>query len=235
MNVRRMLRIEKIKNKLRKKAVVFETGEVQLGTLPEQSWIGRVNVGYADEGRPLDLNQKPMLPLIQLCLTDIPLIPTALQNTKVLTVFISSDFLQQPKNNFCIREYCSLQNLVEKDFGDGFDGIKAFPLFPELIENDYPDWGSDDISRETLDIICQMEKEDGIEYYWDISERSESKHKIGGYADSCQGGVGFPSGYEFVFQVDSDVKAELNIGDGGRIFFAKNPENHQWWSTWDCY
>lgn len=229
------MQIKEIKDKLRKKSVVFQTGGARAENTINQSWIGKVNLGYAEEVCPLDVNQKPMFPLMQLCLIDLPFIPNALQNTKILTVFISSEFLQKPEKNFCIREYPILEGLVEKDFGGSIEGIKSFPLFPQLIENDYPAWDSDDIPSDLADIILHMEEEEGIEYYEDIYEESEVKHKIGGYANYCQGSNGFEAGYEFVLQIASDPKAELSIGDGGSIYFAKNPANNQWQADWDCF
>jgi hypothetical protein len=174
-----------------------------------------------------------MFPIMQLCLIDLPFIPNALQNTKILTVFISSEFLQKPEKNFCIREYPILESLVEKDFGGSIEGVKPLPLFPQLIGNDYPHRG--DIPRDLLDIICHMEKEEGIEYYKDIYEWSDLEHKIGGYANYCQGGFGFKAGYEFVLQIASDPEAGLEIVDDGRIYFAKNPANNQWQAHWDFF
>ena len=129
-----MMEIKEIKDKLRKKAVVFQTGGARPEDTINQSWIGKVNVGYADEALPLDVNQNPMSPLMQLCLIDLPFIPKALKRTKILTVFISQEFLDKPEKSFCIREYPTLEGLVKKDFGGSFERVKPFPLFPKLIE-----------------------------------------------------------------------------------------------------
>lgn len=209
----------------------------------EQSWIGKVNIGYAEEVSPLNINEKPMFVLMQLCLIDLPFIPNVLQNTKVLTIFISSasEFFQKPEKNFSIREYLILEGLVEKDF-PGIEGIKSFPLFPQLIENDHPESDSEDIPRDLADIICHMKKEEGIEYSEDIYEESEdiyegkgSKHKIGGYPNYCHGINGFEAGFEFVLQISSDPKAKLGINGVGNIYFAKNPSNNQWQAEWDSF
>ncbi len=232
-----VMQINEIKNKLRKKAVVFQTG----GARPEnnvfrQSWIGKVKLGYTEEACPIDVNQQPMFPLMQLCLADLPFIPKALQNTKVLTVFISSDFLDDLEGNFCIREYSTLEGLVEKDFGNSIEGVRPFPLFSQLIENDFPAWGDgDEISSDVADIILHAEKE-GIEYCEDIYEKNEVMHKIGGYANYCRGDhVLFNAGSEFVLQIASDDKAGLEIGQGGNIYFAKNLTTNEWEALWDDY
>ena len=203
------MQIKEIKNKLRKKAVVFQTGGARPENSFRQSWIGKVKLGYTEEACPVDINLQPMFPLMQLCLADLPFIPQVLQNTKVLTVFISSDFFDDPEGNFCIREYPTLEDLVEKDFGGSIEGVKPFPLFPQLIENDFPAWYSDDISSDLADIILRMEKEEGIKYFEDIYEKNEVMHKIGGYANYCRGSDGFKAGYEFVLQIASDFKAGL--------------------------
>lgn len=230
--LREIMHIEEIKDKLRKKAVVFQTGGARPENTIKQSWIGKVNLGYAEEVSPLDVNQNPMCPLMQLCLVDLPFIPQALQNTKLLTVFISSDFLDEPEGNFCIREYPILEGLVEKDFGGRYEGVKPFPLFPQLIENDFPAWDSD-IQSDLADIILHME-EKGIDYYENIYEENEALHKIGGYANYCCGNDGFEAGYEFVLQIASDYKAGLCIMNGN-IYFAKNPADNQWQASWDSF
>ncbi|MFZ4772691.1 DUF1963 domain-containing protein [bacterium] len=230
------MQISEIKDKLRKKAVVFQTG----GARPEnnifrQSWIGKVKLGYTEEACPIDVNQQPMFPLMQLCLADLPFIPKALQNTKVLTVFISSDFLDDEEGNFCIREYSNLEDLVEKDFGNSIEGVKPFPLFPQLIENDFPAWeDGDDISSDVADIILLREK--GIEYREDIYEEKEAMHKIGGYANYCRGDHAiFKAGNEFLLQIATDYKAGLEIGQAGNIYFAKNLITNEWQALWDAY
>lgn len=230
------MQIREIKDKLRKKAVVFQTG----GARPEnnifrQSWIGKVKLGYTEEACPIDVNQQPMFPLMQLCLADLPFIPKALQNTKVLTVFISSDFLDDEEGNFCIREYSNLEDLVEKDFGNSIEGVKPFPLFPQLIENDFPAWeDGDDISSDVADII--LRKEESIEYREDIYEEKEAMHKIGGYANYCRGDHAlFEAGYEFLLQIATDYKAGLEIGQAGNIYFAKNLITNEWQALWDAY
>lgn len=209
------MQIEEIKDKLRKKAVVFETGGARPENSPKQSWIGKVNLGYADEVCPLDLNGEPMLPLLQVCLTDLQVIPDVLQNTKLLTVFLSTDFLDEPDGNFCVREYPNLDGLVEKDYKGSFDGIRTFPLFPKLLENDYPAWESGIPS----DIMPHLK---GIDYIEDIYEENEPQHKIGGYANYCYGESEFEAGYEFALQIASDYKAGLCVMTGN-IYFAKTP------------
>lgn len=234
--IEKAMQIQEIKDKLRKKAVFFHTGDAGAEHPINQSWIGRVNLGYADEGCPLDVNQKPMSPLMQLCLIDLPFIPNALRSTKLLTIFISPEFLQREEKNFCIREYSSLEGLVEKDFGVSFKGIKSCPLFPQLIENSFPQLDTYDISNDLLDLIFRKEREEGIEYYDDIYERNKVQHQLGGYPHYCQGGGGdFKAGYEFVLQVASDLKAELDIVDDGNMYFAKNPANNQWQAYVDFY
>ena len=232
------MQISEIKDKLRKKAVVFQTG----GARPEnnifrQSWIGKIKLGFTEEACPTDVNQQPMFPLMQLCLADLPFIPQALQNTKVLTVFISSDFLDDLEGNFCIREYSTLEGLVEKDFGSSIEGVKPFPLFPQLIENDFPAWGDgDDISSDVADIILRIEKEESIEYREDIYEGKEAMHKIGGYANYCRGDHAlFKADSEFVLQIATDYKVGLEIGQAGNIYFAKNLTTNEWEALWDDY
>lgn len=229
------MEIEEIKNKLRKSAVAFQTGGARPEDSRKQSWIGRVYLAHPGEVCPLDRNQKPMFPLMQLCLVDLPFVPPILQNTKLLTVFISSEFFEIQEGNFCVREYSSLEDLEEKDFGKSMEGLKPLPLFPQTLENSYPVWDSSDIPEDLAALMLEMEEEGRLDYFEDICEENDVRHKIGGYADYCQTSEGFDPGYAYVFQIVSDPKAGLDIGDSGGIYFAKNPVTNQWQADWDCY
>ncbi|MEJ3718036.1 DUF1963 domain-containing protein [Paenibacillus polymyxa] len=228
--------IEKLRTILKRKATIFHTGGRRPLDSLEQSWIGRVTVALPAEEQPVDIQGNAMAPIMQLYLPAMPFVPQAMRDVKLLTVFLSPDVLdhEDMEGYMCIREYTSVEDLVEKDFGEAFMHIKAFPLFPELIENDYPVWDGEDIPEEYGDALNNMDEEEP-DYFEDIVEEIHAVHKIGGYPSFIQPGIDFGEGYEFMFQIASDAKAGLNIVDGGSFYFAKHQNEGIWRGYFDFY
>ncbi|QDY83573.1 DUF1963 domain-containing protein [Paenibacillus polymyxa] len=228
--------IEKLRTILKRKATIFHTGGRRPLDSLEQSWIGRVTVALPTEEQPIDVQGNAMAPIMQLYLPAMPFVPQAMRDVKLLTVFLSPDVLdhEDMEGYMCVREYTSVEDLVEKDFGPAFMHIKAFPLFPELLENDYPVWDGEDIPEEYGDAISNMDEEEP-DYFEDIVEGIHVVHKIGGYPSFIQSGIDFGEGCEFVFQIASDAKAGLNIVDGGCFYFAKHQNEGAWRGYFDFY
>jgi uncharacterized protein YwqG len=83
--------IHEIKNRLVKKATALAVGAFKPTGSDKESWIGRVAFYKEEESIPEDSVGLPMLPLLQLSLEGLPFVPEGLENTKMLTVFISED------------------------------------------------------------------------------------------------------------------------------------------------
>lgn len=232
-----MKRIDEIKKMIVKKAVIFTTGDVEPTYSNTESWIGRVYLYKEDETIPTDSNGKIMLPLLQICLEELPYIPDVLIGTKVLTVFVSENIpveLSSNGNNWVIREYKEEDVLVNKNISDHSSPIKPFPLKSRLIEEDYPVWDSGDIPTEIVDELEEMEDSGEITDYYDYTE-CHSEHKIGGYPCYIQSGINWGEGYEFVLQIASDEKANFNVIDNGNIYLAKKRLIGDWISYCDFY
>lgn len=232
-----MKRIDKIKKILVKKATGFTTGGFKPTNSDTESWIGRVYLYKEDETIPTDNDGKMMLPILQVCLEGLPYIPDALKGTKVLTVFMSENMpgrLSSNGNNWVIREYKEEDVLVIKDLSNQLSSIKPFPLKSRLIEEDYPVWDSGDIPMEIEDELVEMEDSGEITDYYDYTD-CFAGHKIGGYPNYIQSGIDFGDGYEFVFQITSDEKANLNIIDSGNVYLAKNRQTGDWKFYCDFY
>ena len=82
--------------------------------------------------------------------------------------------------------------------------------------------------------ILALERARIIEGYYDITHNHYG-HKIGGYPSFCQPGIDFGEGFEFMMQIASDPKADLNIVDSGTIFLAHNQMTGQWRLGCDFY
>lgn len=232
-----MTKVESIKNQLARKATTFTTGGFKPTNSISESWIGRVYLYAENEEIPKDSKGNLMLPLIQLCLKDLPFVPSALSQTKVLTVFISPELpvdLTENSTDWLIREYTNTDELVIKELANENSYLKAFPLQSEIIEEDYPVWDGGGIPEEIEDKIIELENTGEIGDYYEIVENNYG-HKIGGYPTFCQSGVFFGEDFEFLIQIASDEKANLNIVDSGTIFLAKNSKTNEWKYYCDFY
>lgn len=230
--------VKEIKEKLSKKAVVFETGEKSPTNEMHESWIGRICWQNEGENFPKDKSGNNMIPIATIFLKNLPFLPLELHGIELITISMSQDVWDNLTSEdlspwFCIRAYSSLEQLVECKYET--DIIKPFPLIPKLIENDYPCWDGGGIPLELEDIILQLEETDGIDYFDDICEEIYDKHKVGGYPAFCQSGYSFGNGYEFVLQISSDAKAMFNIVDNGNFYFFYNPQKSDWKVYCDFY
>src|SRR6202012_3339438 len=100
--------IHEIKNRLVKKATSLTIGSFKPTGSDKESWIGRVSFYKEEEGIPEETVGLPMLPLLQLSLEGLPFVPEGLENTKMLTVFISEDLptgLADNGDDWVLREY----------------------------------------------------------------------------------------------------------------------------------
>lgn len=232
-----MHEIEKIKKAIVKSATELVTGGFKPTNSTAESWIGRVYLYKAEEEIPKDSNGNLMLPLFQLCLDNITNIPEVLADTKALTVFISKEIplaLTPNGSNWLLREYKKSDILTIKDFANKNSYIKPFPLRPQEVKEDYPVWDGGGLSDEMVDKISELEHSGIIDDYHDITDNHYG-HKLGGYPSFCQPGIDFGEDFEFVFQIATDEKANLNIVDCGTMFLAKNAKTGQWKYYCDFY
>ncbi|WP_312993128.1 hypothetical protein [Chryseobacterium flavum] len=238
------LRIQEIKNKIERPATEFITGGFRPQNTLEESWIGRVFAYAEGEEIPLDQDGEQMMPLLQLYLPNQPFVPKLLRDTKLITVFISYNFpdtLEKMGGHWLIREYSHTEQIVIKDLKNENSYLKPFPLRSQLVPEDAPLWdggGLEDLEANIYRQILQLEREGIINSYYDIIKHCYST-KLGGYPSFCQPGIGigdgFGKGFEYVFQISSDGKANLNVIDSGSLMFAKNRHNGSWSLYYDFY
>ncbi|HEY1192610.1 DUF1963 domain-containing protein [Flavobacterium sp.] len=232
-----MNEIQKLKKIIAKKATKFITGGFKPENSLTESWIGRVYLYNENEEIPFDNNGKLMLPLFQLCLDKLPYVPKTLEESKIITIFISEDFpmgLNKNGNNWVLREYENTNQIIVKDLKNNNSFIKPFPLSYKLIEEDFPVWEDQNISNEIADKISKLGNPEEITPYYNFL-KNDYGHKIGGYASYCQSGIYYGEDFEFIFQISSDEKANLNIIDNGNLYFAKNRKTKEWLYYIDFY
>ncbi|GAA3511747.1 hypothetical protein GCM10022393_26830 [Aquimarina addita] len=233
--------IKEIQNKIARPITKFTTGGFRPENTIEESWIGKVSVFKNDEEIPIDKNGDLMISLGQLYIPNLPFIHKNIQNTKVITVFISKELpkcLEKMGDRWLIREYKNLDEIKIKNLKNPTSFLKPFPLKSEFIKKDFPIWDGGGLSGEMEDEIIKLEREGIIRSYYDITDHTY-EHKIGGYPSFCQPGIGdsdgFGEGFEFVFQISSDEKANLNVVDSGSLMFAKNKKTEEWSIYYDFY
>jgi uncharacterized protein YwqG len=215
---------------------VFDVGGFRPTNEVQESWLGKVSLYKPDEEVPVDKHGNPMMQLAQFHVPSLPFIPKLLDDIAVLTVFISTQIEGDSElMDGCweIREYRDINDLVTKDIHHDFPSIKGFPLRPNLIESDHPIWDGGGLSSEQEDAFLELENDGEIEDYYDVTTHTYS-HKVGGYPSFCQSGVDLAP-YEFIFQISSDEKLQLNIIDGGNLTFWRHPQNGTWKLYYDFY
>lgn len=230
--------IEVIKSALRKKAVAFKTGGIRPTFQMGESWIGRVAWQNPGEEQPIGRRGYPMVPMATIFVPDSDYVPKVLRNIKLITIFMDDAWWDNISANdykdfFLIRTYESLDQLVPCDYTSK-EQLLFFPLVPQFVDNEFPNW--EDISdRNLVQVILELENKKKLDYYNDIHEDNKRVHKLGGYPSSIQGEVLFDEGYEFVMQIASDPKADINIVDNGNFYFAYNPNKKDWSIKCDFY
>ena len=225
-------KIAEIQAKLAKPITEFETGGFRPTGERDESWIGRVFLCRSDEAKPvLDNHGKPLYPLAQFYLPNLPFVPDELKHLSYLMVFMGDTFPQVQDTHgdgWLIREYTTDDELIEYEFAQ--QGTpKPFALKPRFQPYDFPLWDGGGVPPDVEDEIYQFDNyhdkdnPDLFDYYHDIvGDEHSYLHKFGGYPSFCQSGVEFENDCRFMFQISSDEKACFNVVDNGSLMFARN-------------
>jgi hypothetical protein len=223
-----------VRSAIRRKAIVLEVGGFRPSDDPRASWFGRVRLGRPGEEWPRS-GGAPMHALGQINLADLPFRPPRLADIEMITLFIGPGQLpvDEPNGqNWCLRAYRSLPELVAIQAPGTDSGIQAFPMRPKAVEEDFPIW--DDLPIELSD--------DDFETYYDRYPNVPGL-KLGGWPTLIQGEISWapwnnhPAAPEYVFQVDSSEKAGWRWGDGGVGYFGRGTapgKEDEWALAWQC-
>jgi uncharacterized protein YwqG len=223
-----------VRASLRKRAIVLEVGGFCPPDNPLASWFGRVAVARRGEEWP-KMNGAPMHALCQINLADLPFRPPRLADIEMITLFVGPEDLPSDSpngENWCLRAYRDLSELLTIQPPDTGSRIRAFPMRPKVIGEDFP-------CREDIPIDLP---EDVDEHYYDLFENVPGI-KLGGWPTLLQGEIFWaplnkhPAAPEFVFQVDSSEKAGWSWGHSGVGYFGRGttPANEDEWAlAWEC-
>ncbi|WP_024682770.1 DUF1963 domain-containing protein [Pseudomonas syringae] len=231
------MEIQQIKQLLARPAVKFSAGGFRPAGTDEESWLGRIFLFRPDEDVPTNQAGQPMLPYAQFYLPSLPFTSPLLTGISVLTVFISNPFpehFEPMGQNWVIREYGPDDVLVRKALPVEGSFLKPFPLNAELVAEDFPLWDGGGVPPDLEQEILKLESTGAIQSYYDLITHTY-EHKIGGYPSFCQSGVDPGEGFEFVFQISSDAKINLNVIDSGSLMFWKHVETRKWALYYDFY
>jgi hypothetical protein len=178
---------------------------------------------------------KPMLPLLQVVIDELPVCPPALQAAKVLQVFADQDELpiDLPAKNGDRFLVITRRDEPLEPTEPPFKFAMPRPFQVRWLGGapEGPSWEEAGafIEPGVLDEFVQLD--DCFELYSDRYYGASST-KVGGWATYIQGVVDLPG--EFIFQIASEEKPRWMIGDNGNMYFYLS-RGGEWLMSWDCY
>ncbi|MBN3728030.1 DUF1963 domain-containing protein [Burkholderia sp. Ac-20379] len=161
---------------------------------------------------------KPMFPLLQIRVSELPFVPDCLRDVALLVLYYNQDdhvFDAPHGEGWLIREYASLDGL--RPLPEIATPGRPFPLRWQAIHDDAPGWED---AWDLLDLSAVNEDEAATDAFFDGFKRYPGT-KVGGYPAEVQHGAGVD---EFVFQVGSEDKAGWMWVDHGIGYFHRSPE-----------
>ena len=191
---------------------------------PRTSWFGK-GCGLAGEGLPL-YRDKPMFPLLQIRIDELPWVPPQLASTALLVVFFNHEefpFDQPHGDGWLIREYTN----TNIDALVALPGVTApgtplpFPLRWQRVDDDSPGW-EDAWGLLDLDAVNDDDAA-SHSFFYDFNRYAQTK--VGGFPREIQHGAGID---DFVFQIGSEEKACWMWADHGIGYFFKDAEGWRW-------
>lgn len=209
---------------LKRTPVIGEVGGFRPPDDPRGSWFGRA-VGRPDEGLP-ESEGRPLFPLLQINVGELPTVPPELAGTALLVVFLDIEelpFDEPHGEGWRIREYVSLDGLQPLPEYPGTNRPRACAVRWSAGEPEGPDWED---AWDLVDLEPVADFEDATDEFHERFDNSP-RTKVGGYPHGIQHGVGLEG---YVFQVGSEEKALWNLVDNGVAYFFKSPGGEWRWA-----
>ncbi len=169
-------------------------------------------------------NGKPMFPLLQIRVDELPFVPPQLEHIALIVLFHNLDrhpFDLPNGEGWLIREYQTLENLTLLPVVENV--YRPFPVSWSRIDDDAPGWGD---AWSIVDLTAVNDDEAAAEMFFESFNRY-AVTKIGGYPTEIQHAVGLD---DFVFQVSSEEKIGWMWADNGIGYFFRSPSGEWRWS-----
>lgn len=220
---------ERLDRSLRSAAVASLTPDSQSIHEPA-SWFGGNFFGLPQESWP-ESNGRPMDPLLQFRLSELPYVPAQLKDIALLNVFVDyhhlpTDLPAINGDGWLIRTYASLDGLQTLSSPVG-STPRPCSINWRLAEQEGPSW------KEAGSVVdrTKLRKLAGIREQFDERYQRSASTKVGGWPEYIQSA---PEGMtdHFVFQIASETKADWAWGDAGRGYFYCSG---LWMMHWDCF
>lgn len=199
---------------------------------PVASWFGRVTLAEPGEQWP-SWNGRPMWPLCQIVVNELPHVPESIRDLALIRVFIDPDYHElDPLHDpfWKVRTSKSLDGLIAASEPAHGSRIRPQPARWKPI-NDLPE--ADDLPAEVRDEVRDL---------WGESFHSSERTKIGGWPHVIQWspvwapGGEHPARPEYVLQIGSEEKARWMWGDAGVAWFGRGTGRRRrtWAMEWQC-
>lgn len=200
---------------------------------PYTSWFGRVTLSQPGEDWPT-WRGRPMAPLIQILVDELPFKPSGLADISIIQVYIDpEDYGLDAENGegWLIKTFRSLSDLSPVHQAPIQSSIKAFPGSWVRIDQDFPSY--EDLPPDFPDELDES--------YFENFEHNDGT-KVGGWPTNIQSEIFWgplnrhPIEPEYLFQIDSEPKAGWAWGDGGVGYFGRGTGRHRdkWAMSWQC-
>lgn len=206
--------LEQLK-RLSRPASVAQVGGFRPLEDPISSWFFR-GMGLPGEGLPL-WRDKPMFPLLQIRMDELPFVPAPLKDVSLLVLFHNTQehpFDLPHGEGWLIREYRSLEGLVPLPRLEL--PYRPFPVRWHEVSDDMPGWED---AWELLDMTTVNEDEAAGDAFWALPRYRSTK--VGGFPSDVQHAVGIEG---FVFQVGSEEKTGWMWADNGFGYFHRSAD-----------
>ncbi|WP_299415486.1 DUF1963 domain-containing protein [uncultured Sulfitobacter sp.] len=203
---------------------------------PFETMFGAVRLAYKDEPWP-EYSGVPMWPLCQINLKAAPMVPKALRDLALITIFIAPETSHTPTRiinaadpevdaTWALRSYPSLKGLtIPRVNGD------RSPLSPRLGE-----WSStapDYANHDTAGAVVDTQVNDVYAYDW---AHGVYQTKLGGWPSTTQSEPWWDytktdHTWDYALQIANEPQAGWQgWGDNGSAFLARSRENPHLWA-----
>lgn len=206
--------------KLERPVSIAQIGGFRPPEDPLTSWFLR-GVCLPDEPE-VSFDGSPLIPLLQIRVSELPVVPPALEGIALLVVYLNHKVIPYDKahgDGWLVREYRSLEALVPNRTPLP-KGPKALPIKWLAGKPERPDW---EHANDLMNLDALDESESARERFDKLPHHPGTK--VGGWPSAIQGVA--DNADDFVLQIGSEEKARWQWGHGGAATFGRDA-NGQW-------